>query len=86
MGGAQSTSCIAVEELVEPQIILPMRIEIHHVIAIVDSSATVVVPRHEMLKTVLNLFGNVAQMHKIAGASRTFDLEVGPIKHVESLQ
>jgi len=66
MSGTEATSTIAIEELIEPQVIFPVWIEVQLVIPIIDCSSSVVVANKEVLKSVLQIFSHVAEMHIIA--------------------
>lgn len=49
MGGTKSAARISIEELVEPQVVFPMRVEVQPVVAVVDSSPAVVASSEHML-------------------------------------
>lgn len=86
VGSTESTATVAVEELVEPKIVLPVRVEVQKVVSGVDATTTLVVTRHQVLQTMLDLLGDVAQMHVVATARGTLDLELVSVEQEESLK
>src|SRR3954464_3678840 len=52
--GAEPASAVPVKELVEPEIVLPVRIKVKQVAAAVDAPALVVVSREQVLQPVLD--------------------------------
>ena len=66
MAGTETSAAVAVEELVKPQVVLPVRVKVEHVVAVVDGTSSVIATSHKMLKTVLNLFGNMSKVHLVA--------------------
>ena len=49
---AQAPSRICIEELVERDVLSPMRIVIEHIIAIIDRSSTIVAASEKMLQSL----------------------------------
>jgi hypothetical protein len=84
--GTQTTTRIAVEELVEPHVILPELIEIKAIVAVVDAPSSVVRSRKQVLQTMLDLLSNLAQMHIVAATGRAFDLELRAVEQIEALK
>jgi hypothetical protein len=84
MCGAETAAAVAVEELVEPEVFFPVGVEIEDVVPVINSSSTVVVSRKKMLQSVLEFFGDVAEMHVLSASCRTFDLQTVAVEHVEA--
>lgn len=84
MGGTEAAACIAIEELVEPEVILPVLIEVEEIRLGIDGSTALVVAGEEMLHSVLEFLGDVAKVHVLARAGGTLDLERVAIEHVET--
>lgn len=84
VGGTQAAAGIAVEELVEPEVILPVLVKVEEVRLGIDGAAALVVAGKEMLHSVLKLLGDMAQVHVIARAGGTLDLERVAVEHVET--
>lgn len=66
VGSSETTTGIAVEELVEPEVVLPVLVEVKQVGLCVDGAAALVVAGEEVLHSVLKLLGDLAQMHVVA--------------------
>lgn len=60
MGGSKTSTCVSVEELVEPHIVFPVLVKIEQVGVVVDCAASFVVPRKQMLHSVLKLLCNLS--------------------------
>ena len=52
-----------------------MLVKVEHVVAVVDRSAAILAPCHQVCQAVLNFFGDVTQVHHIARACRALYLE-----------
>lgn len=81
---AETTARVAVEELVEPQVILPVLIEIEQIGMAVDSPAPFVISCKQMLHSVLEFLGDMTQVHVITRTGWTLDLERVAVEHVET--
>lgn len=86
MASSQAPACVAIEELVEPKVVLPMRIEIEQVITGIDAPPAILVPGHQMLQPVLDFLGDVAQVHEVTASRGTFDLEIVSVEEEEALE
>src|SRR5687767_11043943 len=84
--GAQAAARVAVKELVEPEVVLPVLIIVEQVVAAVAAPAPIRVARKHVLQAVLDLLRYLAQVHVVAAASRALHLELGPVKEVEPLE
>lgn len=57
---AEPSPCIGVEELVEPDVVLPVFVIVEQFISVVDGSAPIVASDKDMLQAMLDLFCNMA--------------------------
>lgn len=86
VSGTKSTASISVKELMEPHVVLPMLVEIETVITVVDTSSSIVSSSEKMLKAMLDLLRDLAQVHIVTTSSGTLDLELGSVEEEETLQ
>lgn len=86
VGSTKTAAGIAVKELVEPEVVLPMLVKVEEIGVRIDGTTAFVVAGEEMLHAVLKLLGDLAQMHVITRACRTLDLEGITVEHVEAKQ
>lgn len=82
--GTETTAGITVEELVEPEVILPVLVKVEQVRLGIDGATALVVAGKEMLHPVLEFLGNMAQVHVVARTGGTLDLERVAVEHVET--
>lgn len=68
----------------EPEVVLPVIVEVEEIGAGVDGAAAFVVSREQMLQSVLDFLRHVPQMHVLARAGGTFDLQRVAVEHVEA--
>ncbi|KAG9796365.1 Six-hairpin glycosidase, partial [Aureobasidium melanogenum] len=66
----QAPSSVTVEELKEPQVVLPVRVKVQGIIAGVDSAATILVSSHQMLQAMLDFLCHMPQMHVFTRSNR----------------
>jgi len=83
VGCAEPTACVPVKELVEPQVTRPVLVVVEFVVPIIAGTTAVVAFGEDMLEAMLKLFCNVPQMHILARACRTLDLQRITIVNVE---
>ncbi len=57
---AEPSPRVGVEELVEPDVVLPVFVIVEQVISVVDGSAPIVASDKDMLQAMLDLFCNMA--------------------------
>lgn len=86
MCSSKSSARIAVKKFIEPHIILPVRIEVEHIISIVDGAATIIPASHEMLQAMLDFLRYATKMHHVSRACGTLYFELRSIEHIESLK
>jgi len=84
VGSTETATGIAVEELVEPEVVFPVLVKVKEIGTPIDGTTALVVAGKEMLHPVLKLLGDLAQMHVITGACGTLDLERVAIEHVKA--
>lgn len=84
MACAEAGAGVCVEELVEPEVIAPIRIKIKFVIASITCSAPVITAGEDMLKAVLELLRDVAKVHILPRTLGTLNLEGVTVEHVEA--
>jgi hypothetical protein len=72
------------EELVEPKIIGPIGIEIEFVNAAIACSAPIITAGKDVLEAVLELFGNVAEVHVFSRSLGTLNSEGIAVEHIEA--
>ena len=84
MACTETGAGVCMEELVEPEVIAPIRIKIEFVIASVTCSAPVITTGENMLKAVLELLRDVAKVHIFPRTLRAFNLEGVAIEHIEA--
>lgn len=83
---AQASPVVAVKEFVEPEEVLPVFIEIQHIVTGVDASSAIIGSRKQMLQTVLNLFRHLTEMHVVTASRRALNLELGSVEEIEALE
>lgn len=86
VSSAETPTGVAVKELVEPKVVFPVLVVVEAIISSVDAAPSVVITGKEVLQSMLEFFRDFTQMHFDATASRAFDLELGPVEEVESLE
>lgn len=86
MGSAHTLTGVTVEELMEPNQILPVLILVESLVLAVASTVAIVILGEDVLETMLKLLGDVAKVHHVTRASRAFNLEVISVVHVEAEQ
>ena len=86
MRSSETVAGVAVEKLVEEDIVAPMDVVVEHIASAIAGPAAVIVSNEDVLQAVLKLLGHLAKVHKVAGSSGTFNLELVSVKHVEPQQ
>lgn len=86
MGGAQPSSVICVEELMEPNKVSEMRIAIQFDVPAISSATPIHIATEDVNDTMLNLLGHFSKVHIISATGWTFDLELRAVVLVESLE
>lgn len=84
--GAQSPTIIAVKELVEPEIVLPVLVKVQQVATPVDATATIISASEQVLQPMLDLLRYATQMHLVTGTHRAFYLQALPEEEIEALE
>jgi hypothetical protein len=74
MTGAQAGAVVAVEVLIEQQIITPVGIGLEFGRASIDREPAVFIPEKDAGETVGNLLGYFEQVHQVAGGGWTLHL------------
>jgi len=72
------------EELMEPKVITPVRVEVEFVVTSIAGTTPVVSTSKDVLEAVLELLSNVAKMHVIPRARGTFYFEGISVEHVKT--
>src|SRR5437879_1968875 len=78
MAGADSRPIIAVEILVEKQVVPPMRIRLKFFRSAENSSPAVRIPEKDVDQTMRKLGGHLPERHEAAGTGRTLHLKFLP--------
>jgi hypothetical protein len=86
VSSTETPTGVAVKELVEPKVVFPVLIIVEAIISCVDAAPSVVIAGKEMLQSMLEFFRDLTQMHFDATASRAFNLEIGSVEEIESLE
>src|SRR5438093_579678 len=74
--GAKAGAVVAVEVLVELQIIAPVWITLELLTAAIDGASAILAFQKHVRETTRDLFGNLIQVHVPAGTGWTFDGEI----------
>ena len=82
----QTTTRVSIKELVKPEVIPPVGVEVKHIIPPVDTPPAIITPGKKMLQPVLDLLRNMSQMHVLARSHRTLDLQILPKEEIKPLQ
>jgi hypothetical protein len=72
------------EELMEPKVVAPVRVEVKHVVISIAGTAPVVCTSKDVLEAMLELLGDVAKMHVFPRARGAFYFEGLSVEHVEA--
>src|SRR5579864_3004230 len=82
----ESSPIVAVEILIEEDVVLPLRIGLEFIGGAVDRSSSGLVAEEDFGQPVSNLSRNLKQIHQITRTGRTLDLEVVAIIKVVGQQ
>lgn len=85
VAGSEPPSRVAVEKLVEPEVVFPVFIKVQAVVAGVDASSPIVGPNKEVLEAVLDFLCHLTEMHVVAAFRRTLDLEFWTVEEKKAL-
>jgi len=72
------------EELMEPKVVTPVRVEVKFVVTSIAGTTPVVSTSKDVLEAVLELLSNVTKMHVIPRARGTFYFEGLSVEHVKA--
>ena len=81
----ETTTIVAVEVLVEPNIVTEVRVRVEADVPAVERATAVHVAPEDVDDAVLDLFCDFEQVHVVARASRAFDLQLFAVVLVEAL-
>jgi hypothetical protein len=84
MACAEAGAGVCVEELVEPKIFAPIGIEIELIATSIACSSPVIAAGEDMLKTVLELLGDMTKVHIFSRTLGAFNSEGVTIEHIEA--
>jgi L-rhamnose isomerase len=86
MRGPQPSSIITVEELVEEHIVPKVRVTIKLFVSTIGRAAALYIASKDVNEPMLNLIGNLGEVHVVAATSGALNLQIAAIVLVEPLQ
>jgi hypothetical protein len=86
MRRSQTATVIAVEKLVEPNIVPKMWVRVELLVPSVGRTTTIHIAPEDVNESVLDLLGDLGKIHIVAAACWAFYFEITAVVLVEALQ